>query len=130
MFSVLQHALAGSTNRIRLTRRVFDSLSDFRAIADTLQARPTRFRELIPVGPPLALGACDASQRGMRGVWFMRDAPPIVWRAAFPLAIQRELITSSHHQGTLSISDLELSGTIAHKHILATAVPSVAERPV
>ena len=82
------------------------------------------------MGPPLALGACNASQRGMGGVWFMRDAPPIVWRAAFPLAIQRELITSSHHQGTLSISDLELSGTIAHKHILATAVHSVAERPV
>ncbi|KAI2504450.1 hypothetical protein MHU86_10039 [Fragilaria crotonensis] len=43
----------------------FDSLADFRAIADTLRDRPTRFRELIPVGPTFARGACDACQRAL-----------------------------------------------------------------
>ena len=77
----------------------------FRAIADTLQARPTRFQELIPVGPPVARRACDTCQRGMGEVWFGPGEAPI--------------------------SDLELAGTLAHKHVLTQAVPEhLAERPI
>ena len=107
-----------------------DSLSDFRAIADSLRDGPTRFRELIPVGPPYTRGACDACQCGMGGVGFLPDSAPVDWRAAFPLAIQRELVTSGNRTGTLSKSDLELAGTVAHKHALVQISPvtAIAER--
>ncbi|KAI2502175.1 hypothetical protein MHU86_12311 [Fragilaria crotonensis] len=133
LFSALQDSLrAGDRHRVRLSRLAHASLADFRAIADTLRVRPTRFRELIPVGTPVAHGACDACQKGMGGVWFFPDAPPVVWRAAFPLALQRALITSSNRRGTLSISDLELAGTLAHKQVLTQVCPGqhLAERPV
>ncbi|KAI2512992.1 hypothetical protein MHU86_1283 [Fragilaria crotonensis] len=39
------------------------------AIADSLQSGPTRFRELLSVGPHIAHRACDACQHGM-GIWF------------------------------------------------------------
>ena len=69
LFSVLQDALrGGDRHRVRLTSRVFDSLVDFRLIADSLRDRPTRFRELVPVDDPIARGACDACQTGMGGV--------------------------------------------------------------
>jgi hypothetical protein len=61
---------------------------------------------------------------GMGGVWFDVQNPtaaPIVWRAPFPPAVQADLVTADHRTGTLSISDLELAGTIAHKDVLATA---------
>lgn len=119
LFSTLQDALSrGDHTRVRLNQRVFDSLADFRAIADSLRDRPTQFREPFPIGPPIAHGACNASQRDMLGgVWFLPHQPPIVWRTPFPLPIQSALVTSDNRAGTLSISDLELAGTIAHKHI-------------
>ena len=130
LFSVLQDALRkGDRHRVRLSRGVFDSLADFRAIADSLRDRPTRFREVVPVGTPAAYGACDACQRGMGGVWFAPDMPPIVWRSAFPPAVQSMMVTSENRAGSVSISDLELAGTIAHKQIITQAI-SVAERPI
>ncbi|KAI2507850.1 hypothetical protein MHU86_6630 [Fragilaria crotonensis] len=78
LFSTLQDALRhGDRHRVRLSRRIFDSLADFRAIADSL----------------------------------------------------RTLVTSDNRHGTVSISDLELAGTMAHKHVLTQAT-SVAERPI
>jgi hypothetical protein len=68
--------------------------------------------------------------RGVGCVWFLPNGTHIVWRSSFPAAIHDALITDSNPQGTLSISDLELAGTLAHKHVL-TQVASVAdERPI
>ena len=53
-----------------------------------------------------------------------------MWRAAFPIALQTELVTSANRNGAISISDLELAGTLAHKHILVQVIPDVAERPI
>ena len=131
LFSTLQDSLRlGDRSRVRLNRRAFDSLADFRTIADSLRLRPTRFRELIPVGGPLAWGACDACRRGMGGVWFRQHMAPIVWRATFPTGIQHSLITCTNRHGSLSISDLELAGTVAHKHVLTQVAPDVGERPI
>ena len=44
--------------------------------------------------------------------------------------IQAQLTTAENRSGSLSISDLELAGTLAHKHVLAIALPSIAERPI
>ena len=131
LFSALQDTLrTGDRHRVRLNQRAFDSLADFRDIADSLRARPTRFRELVPVGSPVAFGACDACQKGMGGVWFRPHSPPILWRAAFPVALQHALVTSDNRGGLVSISDLELAGTLAHKQIIVQALPDIAERPI
>ena len=124
LFSVLQATLSrGDKHRVRLSRHVFDVISDFRFLVSSLAERPTRLRELVPVSPS-DTGACDTCRVGMGGVWF--DAldtggPPIVWRSKFPVLIQAALITAECPRGTLSTSDLELAGTIAHKDVLAQA---------
>ena len=132
LFSMQQATLTkGDKHRIRLTCQVFDVISDFRFLVDSLAQRPTRLRELVPVAPS-DTGACDACRLGMGGVWFdALDplAPPPVWRPKFPAHIQSSLITADCLQGTLSISDLELAGTIAHKNVLVQARP-VHERTI
>jgi hypothetical protein len=131
LFSALQDSSrTGDCHRVCLNKLVVDSLADFRGIMDNLRTRPTRFRELVPVGPPVAHGVCDACQCGMGCIWFRPFAPPIVWRAAFPLVLQRALVTSDNHAGITSISDLELASTLAHKHIIVQAHPNIAERPI
>jgi hypothetical protein len=114
LFSVLQATLSrGDKHRVRLTRCVFDAISDFRFLIDSLAERPTRLRDLVPVSPS-DTGACDACRNGMGGVWFDAldpSAPPIVWRSKFPALIQTALITAECPRGTLSISSLELAGT-------------------
>jgi hypothetical protein len=127
LFSILQHSLRHATqHRVRVTPHVWDMAADFRAIADSLHRRPTRLRELVPTTPTY-IGACDACQQGMGGVWFEAASPPILWRQPFPPLVQRELVTSEHPHGTLSISDFELAALIAHKDVLSSSRP-VAER--
>ncbi len=123
LFSVLQDALSsGDRHRIRLNQHVYSIADDFRALVNAVASRPTRLRELVPTSPS-DVGACDACQFGMGGVWFdalhNATAPPVLWRCRFPDHITRALVTSSNPSGTLSISDLELTGVIAHKDVLA-----------
>jgi hypothetical protein len=69
LFSVLQDALSrGDKWRVRLNQHVYDTAADFHHLLDSLASRPTRVQELVPT-PPLAIGASDACQRGMGGVW-------------------------------------------------------------
>ncbi|KAI2505060.1 hypothetical protein MHU86_9416 [Fragilaria crotonensis] len=130
LFSVLQAVLSkADRHRVKLNRRVYDVAADLRALVDDLARRPTRLRELVPTSPS-DVGACDACRRGMGGVWFDTldpQSPPIVWRQAFPSHIADTLVTAEHPQGTLSISDLELTALIAHKDILAHS-RDIAER--
>ena len=77
--STLQDALRkGNRHRICLNRTVFQSLADFRAIADSLRDRPTRFREffsfrrsgcMLALATPanVAWAAC-CSHRGSRSM--------------------------------------------------------------
>lgn len=56
------------------------------------------------------------------GVWFdaLDDTtPPLLWRQRFPPHVAAALVTSDNPAGTLSISDLELTGVIAHADVLA-----------
>ncbi|KAI2509091.1 hypothetical protein MHU86_5339 [Fragilaria crotonensis] len=54
------------------------------------------------------------------GVWLSSegDQPPIVWRQRFAPHVAEALVTSDNREGSLSISDLELTGIIAHKDVL------------
>jgi hypothetical protein len=130
LFSILQAALSkADRNRVRITPQVWHMAEDFRAIATTLGNRPTRLRELIPTAPAY-VGACDACQWGMGGVWFSTTGnphTPIVWRQSFPLRVRQALVTYENPTGALSISDLELTALLAHKDVLAQHHP-VAER--
>ena len=119
---MLQDALGrADKDRVRLNRHVFAAIEDFRLIEDSLHSRPTRLMELVPLAPS-DIGACDACRHGMGGVWFDAldpAAPPSVWWQLFPTAVQRDLVTADHREGTISISDLELTGLIAHRGVLA-----------
>jgi hypothetical protein len=129
LFSLLQAALSGADrHRVRVSPRVWHMASDFRAIADTLVARPTRLTELTPTAPAY-IGACDACQQGMGGVWFPSrpSMAPVVWRQRFPPKAVRAMVTFAHPRGVISISDLELTALIAHKDVLARRLP-VAEQ--
>ena len=131
LFSVLQASLSkADRNRVRLSPAVHHMLQDFRAVADLLQARPTRMHELVPTAPTY-FGACDACGQDMGGVWFHTSPhivhPPLLWRQSYDRRTQRALITADRPKGTISISDLELMALIAHKDVLAQRHP-VAER--
>ena len=132
LFSVLQAALQHSErHRVRITPRIHDLARDFLTLTDLVHTRPTRLPELVPTHPS-DIGACDACQTGMGGVWFDTldpDAAPIVWHQRFPAFLQAALITSTNRSGHLSISDFELAGVIAHKAVLAST-RDVSERTI
>jgi hypothetical protein len=97
-------------------------LDDIRWIVQDLHSRPTRLRELVDT-PVAAIGASDAAAAGMGGVIFVRDHPtgtlhPFLWRAPFPTTIQCSVVSSSNPAGSVTNSDLELAGTIAHHDVL------------
>jgi hypothetical protein len=132
LFSVLQAALQHTDrHRIRLTRRLQDLARDFLTLAQSVHARPTRLPELVPTAPS-DVGACDACRHGMGGVWFDAldsTSPPILWRRRFPPRVGDALVTSDNPSGSISISDLELTGIIAHQDVLATT-RDVRERTI
>ena len=59
----------------------------------------------------------------MGGVWLPSAQhplhPPYVWRAPFPSLVQQALVSTDNPSGSITNSELELAGTIAHKATLA-----------
>ena len=134
-FSFLQHALRPGAKRIVITQPIRDQLLDFLHLATDVSNRPTHIAEVVPT-PPTYIGAMDAAKSGMGGVWFPPGKPapnaiqpsarqalqsPILWRTAFPEYIQQLLVSTNNPSGTITNSDLELTGTIAHDDILANS---------
>ena len=132
-FSFLQHALRPGAKRITITQSIRDQLMDFLHLAEDVIARPTHIAEVVPT-PPTYYGAVDAAKSGMGGVWFPPGPPapnsiqplkshalqsPILWRSPFPDYIQQLLVSTGNPTGTVTNSDLELAGTIAHDDVLA-----------
>ena len=118
LFSVLQEALSrGDKRRVRLNQHVYDTAADFQHLLHSLASHPTRLQELVPT-PPLAIGASDACQRGMGGVWFdaQSHSASTVWRQPFAPQISADMVSDRNPHGSLSISDLELT---AYKDVLA-----------
>ena len=134
-FSFLQHALRPGAKRITITQPVRDQLLDFLHLAQDVVERPTHIAEVVPT-PPTYVGSVDAAKAGMGGVWFPPGPPtpnsiqpssehslsnPILWRSPFPDYIQQLLVSESNPSGTITNSDLELAGTIAHDDVLANS---------
>lgn len=129
LFGTLQEAFRhpkANQKRLRLHKHVHDFLDDWRWLANALTQRPTRIAELIPSTQPHTIGACDASGTGMGGVHFVHDAQgklhPLLWRQRFPQAVSDELVSFANPKGTVTNSDSELAGTIAHHDVLAHTV--------
>jgi hypothetical protein len=120
LFSTLQHGFKYTDrHRIRLTPAIQAHLADFESLAQSLAARPTRLAELIP-DVPTFIGSCDASKAGMGGVWFLPNGACHVWRTPFPADIQLDVVTADNLKGSITNSDLELAGILAHQDILPT----------
>ena len=136
-FSFLQHALGNGNNRIKITKEVRDQLQDFLWLATSVVDRPTHLAEVVPT-PPTYFGSVDAAKPGMGGVWFpplptplpfalqqqahQRLQSPILWRAEFDKKIQDLLVSTDNPSGSITNSDLELAGAIAHDDILVQAL--------
>ena len=96
LFSALQDALQHTDgHRVRINQeRIYHVAADFEALVQTLHDQPTRLSELIPTAP-LDVGACNACQYGIGGMWFDALDPttaPIVWRQAFPSKVSSALL--------------------------------------
>jgi hypothetical protein len=129
LFSVLQHILKvrseGGT-RLRLTAEVHTILKDFGDLALDLGERPTRIAELIHSAIPATLGAQDAASPGMDGVHFVPlpdgSIQPMIWRSAFPLEVQRRLVSFDNPAGTNTNSNLEMAASVAQHDVLTSNV--------
>jgi len=99
------------------------------SLATDVASRPTGFGEILATTPAF-VGACDAAKVGMGGVWLPPECPswrepphpPMVWRAPFPKIVQESLVSEANRSGSISNSDLELAGTIAHNDVLVHQV--------
>jgi hypothetical protein len=118
IFSHLQAALRARNvekGRIRVSNQVRTTLADFQWLANSLQDRPTRLQELV-AQPPCLYGTTDASGQGMGGIILppsrQSTVPPLVWRSRFPTSVQHNLVSTTHPNGTVTNSDLELAATI------------------
>ena len=88
-------------------------LRDWSALIRLVGRRPTHVKELIE-HPPSYQGFVDASKWGVGGVWFggTKNLIPIVWFYEWPQEIRDQFCSSSNRTGTLTISDLELTGIL------------------
>ena len=136
-FSFLQHALRPGAKRIVITDEIRDQLLlDFLHLAQDVVNRPTHLAEVVPT-PPTYYGSVDAAKAGMGGVWFPPSLPvpnaihptakrrlqgPCLWRFPFPEEVQSHLVSTSNPTGSITNSDLELTGSITHDDVLATTV--------
>ena len=139
-FSLLQTILDPSKKRLKITEPVRHQLLDFLWLAESVSERPTHLAEVVPT-PPSYHGTVDAAKEGMGGVWFPPGKPepleiqypkdlqlngPILWRARFPPEVQRLLVSQDNPSGSITNSDLELAGAVAHDDVLATSAPRIA----
>jgi hypothetical protein len=88
-------------------------LRDWSALIRLVGKRPTHVAELIE-HPPSYQGFVDASKWGVGGVWFSgtKHLIPIVWFYEWPQEIRDQFCSSTNKTGTLTISDLELTGIL------------------
>jgi len=116
LFSQMQLALRTDTkHRINLSKGVHAALDDFRYLHQDIANRPTRLQEIVPLDPVLTKFH-DSSGFACGGVVIPNNTAvsrnkkcnPILWRASFPEAIQKRLVSSENPNGDINNSDLEL----------------------
>jgi len=125
LFSALQSAmnLGAASNRIRVTKEVRHNLLAFLSLVEDLSNRPTYLAEIIPEDP-LFLGATDAAKSGMGGVFF-DGTNSYLWRHAFLLEVQNQLVSTDRPHGSVTNSDLEHAGLLAQLVAVMASVTSL-----
>jgi len=104
---------------IQLDEATKQALRDWRSLLSAANSKPTLCTDLVPA-PPDYVGYCDASRGGAGGVWFGVSQPlsPIVWRLSFPPDIQTLLVLEDNPHGTITNSNLEMTGLLCQWLIL------------
>jgi hypothetical protein len=114
-------ALRGENRWIEIKQNapVREALTDFRTLIKILAQRPTNCKELV-VNTPGYVGFYDASKLGAGGVWLSGSLhlSPIVWRLEWPPDMQQNVVSFSNPNGTITNSDLEMAGMLAHYLVL------------
>jgi len=97
----------------QLTKASRQALKDWHMLLPVALKSPTPCEDLVPALADFG-GYCDASQMGAGGVWFglERKLPPIIWRIEFPPEIRKQMVTQSNPKGSISNSDLEMTGLL------------------
>jgi len=103
----------------KLNHATHQALQDWITLLPQALLHPTPCADLLPAPADFG-GFCDASKQGAGGVWFGfgKKLPPIVWRVQFPVEIQAQVISHDNPTGTISNSDLEMTGLLLHWLVL------------
>jgi hypothetical protein len=123
--SPINAAMRGSPKSVGLgaKSKLQAALKDMCTFLSLLSSQPTHVRELV-LDMPHYVGYHDVAAAGLGGIWFSltNNMPPSVWRAAFPLDIESEVISNNNLDVCLTNFKLELAAEVlAIGVVLATA---------
>jgi hypothetical protein len=115
LFSVLQHVLRGTSQKVRIPKVAQQALQDWQDMARNIAQRPVPITSLVPHAPHY-VSTSDALRDGMGGMWLptrlTTDCQPCVWRTPFHPAIKDNLVSHTNPQGTINNSELELAAAV------------------
>lgn len=121
MMGPIDAAMRGEPHFIAIKKnpRLRTALADFGTLIKVMARRPTHCKELV-VDSPGYIGYCDASKLGAGGVWLSGTLylSPVVWRLEWPADIRNNVVSFSNPRGTITNSDLEMAGMLAHYLVL------------
>jgi hypothetical protein len=124
LLSPINNAMQGGQESITITPQLKQTLQDWIFLLQRISSRPTSVLELT-AGLPWFIAYVDASKFGVGGVWVngTKQIQPTVWRMEWPQEIKDSLTTYENKKGTISISDLEMSGIVLSWLVLECISP-------
>jgi hypothetical protein len=129
LFSILQHALKGSTNKMQITKLAHQALQDWQAMASQLATHPFPITFLVPHAPHY-LSTSDASQEGMGGMWLpsrlTTGMQPTVWCAPFTKEVQNNLVSQFNIMGMTTINKIELAAAVLGHATQLETIPKLS----
>jgi hypothetical protein len=107
------------------------AISNCRTILRELTSRPTCCQEPVARWPDF-VGVVDASSHGVGGIIIgkLSECPPTVFCLQWPPDITTNVITKSNPMGTLTKSDLELTGLVILWIMMEHVCTDLAEKRV
>ena len=113
LFTPIQMAMAGDPKFVPLTEELRLILDDWKFIIQYMKKNPSSVLQLVKNWPDY-IGHSDACKLGAGGTWGngLKQIEPFLWQVEWPQAVQRELITDSNPDGSITINDLELAGMV------------------
>ena len=108
MSARLQHALTSTSGWYNpFSASVHDKLHTWIQILSGFASQTTNLQELL-LHLPTRSGATYASGTGMGGIFRDPTGQWFVWKSAFPLTTQAQLVCFGNPKGYISITDLGL----------------------